>query len=161
MTLVGVEARISNGHYADDIQRQGIYPPSRSVSEDIPERARSYLVQSLSSLSAPDGAVMLAASAIDAMLKVKKLTEGSLYKRIKEAAASHLITEEMATWANDVRLDANDTRHADEAQPPHTSKTALRAVDFALALADVMYVLPARVTRGRREAIPPSNVGGH
>ena len=57
---------------------------------------------------------MLAASAVDAMLKVKGYKDGSLYQRIKDAAAGHIITADMATWAHQVRLDANDQRHADE-----------------------------------------------
>ena len=57
---------------------------------------------------------MLSASSVDAMLKVKGYKDGSLYQRIKDAAAGHIITEDMATWAHQVRLDANDERHADE-----------------------------------------------
>ncbi len=51
---------------------------------------------------------MLAASSIDAMLKEKGYKVGGLYDRIKQAAKDHLITDEMAAWAHDVRLDAND-----------------------------------------------------
>ncbi len=38
---------------------------------------------------------MLAASAVDAMLKSKGKKEGSLYKRIEDAVAEHLITGDM------------------------------------------------------------------
>ena len=65
--------------------------------------------------SAPAGAVMLAASSVDAMLKEKGYNEGSLYARIGQARDDHLITADMAEWAHEVRLDANDQRHADEA----------------------------------------------
>ena len=51
---------------------------------------------------------MLAASAVDSMLKEKGYKDGSLYKRIEQAAGDHLITAEMASWAHEVRLDAND-----------------------------------------------------
>lgn len=84
-----------------------VYPSATAVDESIPERAKEFLTQALNSLSAPSGAVMLAASAVDAMLKAKGLTKGSLYARIDEAARSHLITGDMAAWAHDVRLDAN------------------------------------------------------
>lgn len=43
---------------------------------------------------------MLAASAVDAMLKEKGLRQGSLFSRIDEAAQQHLITEEMKRWAH-------------------------------------------------------------
>jgi hypothetical protein len=55
---------------------------------------------------------MLAASAVDAMLKHKNYTVGSLKDRIDKAAKDHLITSEMAAWAHEIRLDANDERHA-------------------------------------------------
>ena len=72
------------------------FPSSPEVDEALPEKARTYLRQALNSLSAPAGAVMLAASAVDAMLKGKGLKEGSLYSRIDKAATDHLITKEMA-----------------------------------------------------------------
>jgi hypothetical protein len=119
-----------------------------TVSLELPERPRTFLSQAKESLHAPAGAVMLAASAVDAMLKQRGLTEGSLYSRIEKAAAEHLITEEMAQWAHAVRLDANDQRHADEAATLPTESDAQRSIDFAVALGDILFVLPARVERG-------------
>ena len=86
------------------------------------------------------------------MLKAKKLVNGPLYLRINEAKDTHLITPDMADWAHDVRLDANDPRHADLNQPHHTPQSAERAVDFAVALAEALFVLPSRVQRGRNAA---------
>lgn len=126
-----------------------IWPTPQTVHESVPERSKSYLDQAIVSIHAPAGAVMLTASAIDAMLKEKGLTEGSLYKRIEEAAESHLITPEMAAWAHEVRLDANDQRHTDEDGALPDEADAKKAIDFALALAQFLYVLPARVARGR------------
>lgn len=128
-----------------------IFPSPQEVDKALPEKARTYLTQALNSLSAPAGAVMLAASAVDAMLKGKGLKEGSLYTRIDKAANDHLITKEMAAWAHDVRLDANDQRHADEESPIPDTAAAKHAVDFAIALGQFMYVLPARVKRGLEE----------
>lgn len=125
-----------------------VYPSSPTIDEAVPTKAKSYLEQALNSLHAPAGAIMLAASAIDAMLKAKGLKDGSLYQRIDQAAANHLITVDMATWAHEVRLDANDERHADDDAPLPTEPDARRCVDFALALAQFLYVLPARVARG-------------
>ena len=45
------------------------------------------------------------------MLKKKEYKKGSLYSRIDKAAEDHLITEEMAKWAHEVRLDSNEPRH--------------------------------------------------
>ncbi|MBI4293556.1 MAG: DUF4145 domain-containing protein [Betaproteobacteria bacterium] len=103
-------------------------------------------------LSSPAGAVMLAASAVDAMLKAKKLSSGSLYSRIDEAAKAHLITAEMAEWAHDVRLDANDQRHSDQDVPLPDQEQAKKCVEFAIAFGQFLFVLPARVERGIKSA---------
>ncbi len=92
---------------------------------------------------------MLLASAVDAMLKDKGLKDGSLYARIDAAAKSHLITEEMAAWAHEIRLDANDQRHADDTVTLPNTADAEKVIEFAKALVQFLYVLPARVARGR------------
>jgi hypothetical protein len=92
---------------------------------------------------------MLTASSVDAMLKSKGYKEGTLYSRIDQAAKDHVITEEMAAWAHEIRLDANDQRHSDEAAPLPNEADAEKVIEFASALAQFLFVLPARVARGR------------
>ena len=94
---------------------------------------------------------MLTASSIDAMLKDRGYKEGSLSARINRAADDHLITKEMAQWAHEIRLDANDERHADEKAEMPSTADAEKCVEFASALAQFLYVLPARVERGRTQ----------
>lgn len=127
---------------------EAIIPAIDSVAESIPDKPRNLLSQAKNSLAAPAGSVMLSASAIDAMLKERGLVDGSLYKRIDGAVTSHLITQDMADWAHYVRLDANDQRHADVAATLPTIDDAKKCLDFALALAEVLFVLPARVKEG-------------
>jgi Domain of unknown function (DUF4145) len=91
---------------------------------------------------------MLAASSVDGMLKAKNYKNGSLYSRIEQAMDDHLITSEMAKWAHQVRLDANEPRHADQAAPLRDSSDASRSIHFAQALAMFLFTLPANVTRG-------------
>ena len=129
-----------------------VFPSTRDIDSAIPERARSYLKQARDSLHAPAGAVMLAASAVDAMLKEKGLKSGSLYHRIDKAAEEHIITSDMAAWAHDVRLDANEQRHSDETAALPTQPDAARCIEFTNALAEFLFVLPSRVARGRAEA---------
>jgi hypothetical protein len=124
------------------------YPSSAEVDAEVPDRPRAFLKQAQESLHAPAGAVMLCASAVDAMLKIKNYTDGSLYARIERAAADHLITADMATWAHEIRLDANDQRHADHAATLPSQQDAIRTIDFANALAEFLFVLPSRVQRG-------------
>ncbi len=130
-----------------------MWPAAKEVSDALPERAAMVLRQALDSLHAPSAAVMLAASAVDAMLKARGFKKGTLSKRIKEAEASHLITADMAAWAHEVRLDANEQRHSDEDAPLPDQVDARKAVDFAIALGDFLFTLPAQVSRGR--ALPP------
>lgn len=124
------------------------FPSNPTIPEDLPSRASAYLEQAIASIHAPAGAVMLTASAVDAMLKTKGFAEGSLYSRIDKAAADHVITTEMAQWAHAVRLDANDQRHADEAGSLPTGDDAKRCIDFASALGLFLFTLPARVRKG-------------
>lgn len=130
------------------------FPTSLVLSEDVPSQVARFLKQAQESLLAPDGAIMLAASAVDAMLKLKGLEKGSLNDRIDQAANSHFITEDMAAWAHDVRLDANDSRHVDDTAEPPTPTDAKRVLDFAATLAEILFVLPERVRRGR-QLTPP------
>ncbi len=126
-----------------------VYPAPVQVDEALPPTAKEYLTQAINSLHAPAGSVMLCASAVDAMLKAKGYTSGNLYGRINKAADDHLITEGMKEWAHEVRLDANDQRHADEAAALPTTAAAQRSIEFAQALGQFLFVLPAQVARGR------------
>lgn len=141
----GLVTAWASNHNAEVVEH---FPGAYQVDADIPERPRSYLQQAHESLHAPAGAVMLAASAVDSMLKLKGYADGNLYLRIEKAVTEHLITQDMATWAHDVRLDANDQRHADKVATLPTEEDAKRVIDFASALAEIMFVLPSRVQRG-------------
>lgn len=132
-----------------------VYPRGRGgPSEDLPLDVQRYLQQAMESLHAPDGAVMLAASAVDAMLKAKDSKQGTLYNRIDQAVVDNLLTEDMGKWAHQVRLDANDPRHADEERPHMTEDEAKQCVEFALALGQILFVLPAQVSRGVTASSP-------
>lgn len=125
-----------------------IFPTVMEVSSDIPNNSKEYLEQAISSIHAPAGAVMLAASSVDSMLKVKGLIDGSLYKRIEEAVGQNMITPAMADWAHEIRLDANDQRHADQDSNLPSGEDAQRVIDFTIAFAEYLFVLPAKVQRG-------------
>lgn len=126
-----------------------VYPGELQLDGAIPVRARSYLEQALNSKASPSGAIMLCASSVDAMLKEMKYTKGSLYDRIDKAATDHVITTDMAAWAHEVRLDANNERHADEGAPLPTIEDGERAIEFTAALAEILFVLPAKIQKGR------------
>jgi hypothetical protein len=125
-----------------------LFPESRTVNDCLPEKAKQFLIQSLETIHAPAGSIMLSASSIDAMLKEKGYKTGNLYKRIDDAAKDHLITEGMSKWAHQIRLEANDQRHADENAALPSEEDAKRIVEFAFALAEFLYVLPYKVDKG-------------
>ena len=133
-----------------------VWPKPVTVSPHIPDRARDFLRQAQDSLNAPSGAVMLACSSVDAMLKARGLKEGKLSPRIQEAVRTHLITSEMGDWAHEVRLDANDERHADELAEMPSLEDATRVVGFAEALGEFLFDLPARVAEGRASRSKPT-----
>ena len=116
----------------------------------VPSRARTFLEQAQDSIHAPDGAIMLCASAVDSMLKAEpvNLKEGSLDHRIGKAAEIGHITEGMSDWAHAVRLEANDSRHPDTYEAPPAEADAKQSIEFVEALAQFLFELPSRVTRG-------------
>ena len=139
----------TNGNQTMELDISQIWPTSDAVDEAVPQRAKAYLDQALACVHAPAGAVMLTASAVDAMLKEKGFKDGTLFNRIESAEKAHLITPEMAKWAHEVRLDANDQRHVDEGGALPDEADARKSIEFAIALAQFLFVLPARVARGR------------
>ena len=134
---------------------QRFWPTDETLSKDIPTRARTFLEQAINSVHSPSASIMVAASSVDAMLKEKGYKQGTLKQRIDKATEDHLITQEMAEWAHDVRLDANDERHADYQAPLPNETDAKRVIDFTQALAEFLFVLPAKVRRGRKQEPSP------
>src|SRR5437899_947056 len=68
-----------------------IFPGTLEASDELPNTARTYLQQALETLHAPDAAAVMAGSAVDAMLKAKGYTDGSLYARIDKAVTDHVL----------------------------------------------------------------------
>jgi len=130
-------------------------PAPDPISADVPEPAARYLLRARETISSPEASVVMSASAVDAMLKKRQYMAGTLYTRIKKAEEDGVLTKEMAAWAHDIRLDANDERHADHTAEAPTLKDAERCLEFAETIADLLFVLPARVKRGLKPASPP------
>lgn len=51
----------------------------------------------------------------------------------------------MSQWAHQIRLEANDQRHADDNASLPTEVDVKRVVEFAIALGEFLFVLPNRV----------------
>jgi hypothetical protein len=166
MGLIGASGRFPRGAAASfavvmvqhPTLAERIIPEILSIDDAIPQSAKRYLEQAIQSKHIPDGSVMLSASAVDAMLKAKGYDDGSLFSRVKEAVADRILTEEMGEWAHMVRLESNKPRHVDENEPHATADLAEQTVQFALALADFLFVLPARIERGKSHPAVASNI---
>jgi len=136
-------------------QAHWIVPTVVTISSDIPQAAARYLTQARETLASPSASVVMSASAVDAMLKERGYRDGKLYGRIQKAETDGVLTKDMAAWAHEIRLDANDERHADQDASAMTGEDAAKCLEFADALADLLFVLPARVRRGRQPPSPP------
>jgi hypothetical protein len=132
-----------------------IVPTVTVISSDIPRAAARYLTQARETLASPAASVMMSAAAVDAMLKERGYKDGNLYGRIQKAETEGVLTKDMAAWGHDIRLDANDERHADQDASAKTGEDAARCLEFADALADLLFVLPSRVRRGREAPTAP------
>ncbi|MBF0249955.1 MAG: DUF4145 domain-containing protein [Alphaproteobacteria bacterium] len=149
---VAAWAYYKNGRVDSSVREY--FPKIPIADAALPDKVKSYMQQAMETIHAPAGSVMLAACAVDEMLKQRGYIDGKLYNRINQARDDHLITPDMAEWAHEVRLDANDQRHADMNAELPNEDDARRIVDFARALGDILFVLPARVRRGREDANP-------
>ena len=139
------EGRRENTHIAPVEQ---LFPRPRTAHEDIPPMARTFLQQAYDTLHAPDAAAVMAASAVDAMLKALGYSDGTLYARIDKATEDGVLTKGMAQWAHSVRLEANRPRHADKKSPHLTPEEAKQSVEFTEALGAFLFVFTKRVERG-------------
>ena len=130
-------------------------PLGAFAPEEIPEKARSLLDEARDTLAQPHASIMVASSSVGEMLQeklgVKKGKKRNLYDLIEEASKERLLTDDMKKWAHDIRLQGNDSRHP-KGLPPATKEDARRVFDFASMLGEFLFVLPARVKRGREEA---------
>lgn len=139
---------VTASSYADGGEVNSIIPKPELLDSSLPIKVKSFLQQAIDSINAPSGAIMLCASAVDAMLKEKNYIDGSLYSRILKATENGLLTKEMELWAHEVRLSANDERHSDENAELPTPEDAQHCIEFTKTLAEFLFVLPFKIKRG-------------
>jgi hypothetical protein len=143
---------IANSKVLIQITVEKMYPGLELIPNNMPQRAARFYKQAAESMHAPDGAIMLAASAIDAMLKDKGFSAGSLYSRIEMATEQHVLTHQMKEWAHEIRLSANEPRHADENFEGASKTDAEQTLQFAKALGEYLYDLPSRIEKWKSKA---------
>ncbi|MEO0360381.1 MAG: DUF4145 domain-containing protein [Pseudomonadota bacterium] len=134
---------MGDGRDAEFARVERIFPDTYRAHSAIPDRAKRYIQQAFAALAQPDASVMMSSSAVDAMLKAKGFSQGSLYERIQRATDDGVLTRVMKDWADRVRLDANNVRHADEEEPHMTRNDAHRAFTFARSLSEFLFIIPS------------------
>ena len=92
-----------------DAKAVQLYPSLRAVDETVPAHARNYLQQAHETLHAPDAATVMAASAVDAMLKDKGYAEGSLYARIDKAVEDHFYEKYVRCYSKFMAHDESNS----------------------------------------------------
>ena len=128
------------------------FPPALTVNPGVPDPMRSLLQQAVESFHAPAGCVLLVESAIDAMLREYGYREGSIGLRLDRASNEQLIPAGMLQWAQQLRFGCNCPSGTHKPLP--TLDDAKDAVEFGLAMAEWLFVLPARIQRGVRATAP-------
>jgi hypothetical protein len=128
-----------------------IHPsPPDDLSEHIPKVAREYLTEARNGLHNSRSSIMASSTSIDAMLRDVLQDKGAdgdtLYKRIKNAVKENILSEEMSNWAHQVRLNGNEQRHLEDKSP--ALKDAQDCLDYAMMLAEILFVIPKRVQAG-------------
>ena len=117
-------------------------------SPTIPEDIRRHLNEARNGIDNPNSSVIASATSVDLMLQEKNIEETSLNAAINRAKDQGLITEDMALWAHHIRIEANGSRHRKIGTPLATKEDAEQSLEFAVALAEILFVLPARVKKG-------------
>ena len=74
-------------------------------------------------------------------------------QELNKAAIENKITESMKMWADKIRLDANAIRHADENLILLTIDDAKSTIEFCLALAEFLFVIPYKVKRTKKRKL--------
>ena len=99
-------------------------PETPEIPEHLPENVNTYYLEAVNSVkSAPNAAGMMFRKTLDTGLKkIDPGAKGNLLARIKSAADSGKITQDMADWADRIRLDGNDAAHEEDPFTPQQAE---------------------------------------
>lgn len=117
------------------------YPDVKDPMASVASEAYSCL-----SINANRAAVLMARTAIEAMAKNKKITDGNLYQKIDAMAEKNIITDQLAEEAHQIRLLGNDMAHGDLDEPV-SREDATEILGFLDSVLNYVYQQPAAVER--------------
>ena len=127
-------------------------PPSFSAPRHTPDNVASFVRQAKASLPENwDASGVMSRKALEAALKDKLpdiKDKVSLYARIKEAAEQQVLTQALADWADQIRLDGNSAAH--DAQP-FSREDAERLDTFTDLVLQYLYTLPGMLKEAQEK----------
>lgn len=133
----------------DELMIFNQYPrdKTRAAPKDVPQRIGGIFLEAQENLSRGrfDTCVMLCGKVLD--LSTKGMDPlWSLEKRLKKLAADGKISNDVAAWAEEIRLDRNDAVHSDT---EFDRTDAEEILGFTEAFLNYIYTLPALVKQRR------------
>jgi len=132
------------------LQFQGVLYPNTGISatpKSVPEKIATTFEEAIDNLSRQkfETAVLLCGKALDLATRGMDPT-WKLEKRLKTLAADGKITQDMADWAQEIRLDRNTAIHEDH---DFDATSAGNIISFTEAFLTYIYTLPAMVAEHR------------
>ena len=99
-------------------------PETPEIPEHLPENVNTYYLEAVNNVkSSPNAAGMMFRKTLDTGLKkIDPGAKGNLLDRIKSAAETGKITQDMADWADRIRLDGNDAAHEEDPFTPQQAE---------------------------------------
>ena len=126
------------------------YPKSETpeIPKHLPENVNMYYLEAANSVkSSPNAAGAMFRKTLDTGLKkIDPGAKGRLIDRIKSAAKTGKITQDMADWADRIRLDGNDAAHEED---PFTPQEAEELHLFTRLVMMYLFSLPGMLEEWR------------
>ena len=99
-------------------------PETPEIPEHLPGNVNTYYLEAVNNVkSSPNAAGMMFRKTLDTGLKkIDPGAKGNLLDRIKSAAETGKITQDMADWADRIRLDGNDAAHEEDPFTPQQAE---------------------------------------
>ena len=99
-------------------------PETPEIPEHLPKNVHTYYLEAVNSVkSSPNAAGAMFRKTLDTGLKkIDPGAKGRLIDRIKSAGKTGKITQDMADWADRIRLDGNDAAHEEDPFTPQQAE---------------------------------------
>lgn len=116
-----------------------------------PEKAKRHWKQAHNALQRGDydATVVMARSAVQAVVRDKKAKKGDLYSEINDLVTRSVIPNIVGKLAHEVRELANSSAHPGEEDKPIESEDAREIVEFLDILLEYAYDLPHKINEHR------------